>query len=245
MSRYQNTPFKPMPTLLVAGTPTYLFGSYNDKTGPTFGRVLTDAASSTTATVVFQIYSGNVPVVGAIINVRGTANSAGVFNSPTTGIILSVSCTDAGVCTVTYAISSTTQATTADGGEVEIAQPEIGEALVDGASAPAAAAANNANPQQGRTITATVKFPSAPDTLASFNLQGANVDLDSEYTTIVPTAGGDGSTPANLAKVTTGGVVVGGQASYSDEVCNFRFYRFRATTPSGGTNPTVVAKLNS
>lgn len=244
MSHYQTTPFKQPPVLLVAGSPAYLLGSYNDKTGPTFGTVLTDASVTTTATVVFQIRSGNVPVVGAKITVRGTGNSAGVFNV-TNGTILTVSCTDAGVCTVTYAISSTSQGTVADGGEVEVPQPEIGEALVAGASVPAAQAANNASSQNGRTLTANVSFPSVPDVVTSFDLQGANIDLDSEYATLVPNGGGTGDTPNHLAKVTSGGVVVGGSASYTEEIANFRFYRFIAVSPSGGSSPTVVAKLNS
>lgn len=228
MPAYVTSPFKAVPELLVAGRPSYVFGSYNDRTSPTVGSVISDSSVTTTATVVFQILSGLPPIVGAKITVRGTANSAGVFNSPTTGTILTVS-TDltTGVCTVTYAISSTTQASTADAGEVMVPQTEIGEALAVGAtsSVPVAAPSNNPNINQAKLISANVSFPSAPST-GIVTLQGANFDIDAEYQDLV--------TVYNSSTNTTGTAEV---------ESNYRFYRLRVTGASGGSSPTIVGKI--
>ena len=185
MSQYNKSPFKPTPRLLVAGTPEYVFGSYNDRVGPTLGNVISDSAATTTATVVFQIVSGNAPVAGSLITIVGTANSAKIFNV-TNAAIATVSTTDAGVCTVTFTIASTTQATTADGGQVIVPQPEVGEALtVAGyASVPVACPFNNAEMENGKSITTSVTLPAGNITSATVVLQGANIDLDSEYQVI-------------------------------------------------------------
>lgn len=225
MPSYVTSPFKQSPALLVSGTPTYLLGSYDDRSSPTFGYIISDAGVTTTATVVFQIVSGNIPLVGDKVTVRGAANSVN-FNV-TNATVLTVSCTDAGVCTITYAISSTTQGVTADGGQVEIPRSEIGETAANGSSVPAAAPFNNPNMQQGRTVTATVTFPTPPTT-AQVWLQGAQFDIDSEYEDIglVNGIGSFGATGPSLHVADLA----------------FRFYRFneRAVTGVG----TVVGKLS-
>lgn len=225
MPAYQTTPFKQVPALLVSGTPSYLLGSFDDRSSPTFGYIITDAAVTTTATVVFQIVSGNAPLVGEKITVRGAANSVN-FNV-TNGTILTVSTTDAGICTVTYAITSTSQATTADGGQVEVVRSEVGETSANGSSVPAAAPFNNPNLQQGRTVTATVTFPTAPTT-GQVWLQGAQFDIDSEYEDIV-LVNGVGSFGAT-----------GPSAHVADLA--FRFYRFNSRNVTG--SGTTVAKLS-
>jgi hypothetical protein len=228
MPSYQTTPFKPSPSLLVAGTPQYVFGSFNDRVSPTLGTVISDAAVTTTATLVFQIRAGNVPAVSSLITVRGTANSAGVFNT-TNATILTVSCTDAGVCTVTYAISSTTQVTRADGGEVEVPQPEVPETLANGASVPVVYPFNNAVPDNARGVTVVAAFPSLP-TAATIVLQQAVVDKDSEYATV-----------ATVATVAGGVVTAGGQITVDPTLG--RFYRVLVSGVSGGTLPTVIVKF--
>lgn len=226
MPSYVTSPFKQSPVLLVSGLPTYLFGSYDDRSSPTFGYIQTDAAVTTTATVVFLIVSGNAPAAGEKITVRGAARSVN-FNV-TNGTILTASTTDAGVCTVTYAITSTTLSTLADGGQVEVLRSEVGETYANGSSVPAAAPFNNPNMQQGRTVTATVTFPT-PATGGSVWLQGALFDVDDQYEDIV-LINGLGS--------------LSGASGPSEHVADlaFRFYRFniRAVTGVG----TVVAKLS-
>jgi len=226
MPQYQSTPFKQPPALLVAGTPQYVYGSFDDKSSPTTGNVLTNAGATTIATLVFQIISGNSPSVGDKITVVGCANSNN-FNV-TNANVLSVSTTVTGVCTVTYNITSTNQATTADGGQVIIPRSEIGEALQNGASVPVAKAANNALVDQSEVIMVSVSFPVLPKTCNVY-LQEALVDLDSEYSNIAQVASVSNS-------VANGSVVF----PTSIEVAG-RFYRL-AVSGLVGTG-TIVGKI--
>jgi len=240
MSQYVLSPFKPSPQLAVAGTPSYLLGSYNDKTGPTLGNVISNSGVTTTGTIVFQIISGNIPVVGALISAVGQSNSNN-FNV-TNASILTVSCNDAGVCTVTVTITSTTQSNTADGGQVIIQQPEVGETVSGStySSVPLAIPFNNPEMQEGKSITANLILPSG-GTLSAITavLQGADVDLDSAYTTIHTFAAVTGAgtsetwqsgadlqapsaTPGNIAQ-NPGGV----------NILNYRFFRFKFTAITG------------
>jgi hypothetical protein len=228
MSYYETTPFKNSPKLLISGRPVYLFGSYNDRTSPTFGYVISNSAVTTTGTVVFQIKDGNAPFVGALITVRGTANGGGNFNVVNATIITAVTDMNTGICTVTYAIPSTSQGTLADGGQVEIPQPEVGEALVAGNSAPVAVSFSTANPDQKRGVTVVVSFPTMPSA-ASVVLQQAVLDIDSEYATINTVATVVGST-----------VTVGPQVTI-DPVLG-RFFRLHTEAAPGGT---IVAKILS
>lgn len=235
MSAYQATPFKAQPALLVAGTPQYLFGSFDDRSAPTQGYVKSNSAVTTTGTLTFQIVGGNIPKVGDLITVVGCANSAN-FNVTNVAIASVVNTTAAGLCTVTYAISSTTQGTVADNGLVIVPRPEVAEATLTGKSVPVAFPFNPATPQQGRTITVNVSFATGT-TAGVLALQGANFDIDSEYVTLVPSST-SGTTPGINA---TG---VSGTAVYSDAASNYRFYRFIITTTiSGGAAPGVVAKI--
>jgi hypothetical protein len=227
MPAYVASPFKPPVKLLVAGTPEYLWGSYNDKTGDTLGYVISNSAVTTTGTLVFRIVSGNVPVTGSKITVVGCGNSAN-FNV-TNATVTVVSVTEAGIATVTYPITSTTQASSPDGGQVSIPQPEVGEALAAGASAPVALASINAILNQEHVVTAVVSFPSLP-TSVTITLQQAVIDLNSEYADI-----------ATVATVAGGVVTVGGQVTI-DPVMG-RFLRFSNGTVTGGSSPKIVAKL--
>lgn len=229
MSQYQQTPFKAAPALLISGRPVYLYGSYNDRTSPTFGYVISDSAVGTVGTVVFRIVDGNAPIVGALITVRGTANGGGNFNVTNATILTTTTDTNSGVTTVTYAISSTTQASTADNGQVEIPQPEIGETIVAGSSVPAAVSFSTANPDQKRGVTAVVSFPTIP-TAALVVLQQAVQDIDSEYATI------------NTVATVAGGVVTTGPQVTIDPVLG-RFFRFNTSGITG--SGTIVAKLLS
>jgi hypothetical protein len=213
MPQYQSTPFKPQPELLVAGRPSYVWGSYNDRTGPTQGNVISNSSVGTLATLTFLVTAGNIPTVGSLITVVGCARSAN-FNV-TNATVLSVSTTDqgaSGVVTVTYNVTTTTIGTGVDGGQVIIPQPEIGEALVNGASVPVAKVFNNAIVDQSEIITVAVSFPIIPKA-ATIILQEALVDLDSEYSNI--------AVVATVANSTIGGSVV---VPTSIQVAG-RFYR--------------------
>jgi hypothetical protein len=231
MPAYQTTPFKQSPALLVSGTPSYVFGSFDDRSSPTVGNVISDSSVTTTATVTFMVQSGNTPKVGELISVvgAGRSNNFNVTNATILSVVAAVdgNSVPTGVVTVTYAISSTSLGTAADTGTVMVPRPEVGESLSAGttASVPVAAPFNNPNLQQGRTIGATVTFPVAPQQGTVF-LQGAMQDLDSEYENIGTVAG-------------AGSVAVGPTLEVSD--MSYRFYRLRAVGITGAG--TCVGKI--
>lgn len=227
MSQYQLTPFKQPPALLVAGTPQYLYGSYNDKTGPTLGYVISDSGNGTTSTVVFQIQSGNVPIVGALVTIVGTANAAGGYNV-TNVAIATVTTTEQGVCTITF-LNTATSASAQDFGAVQIPQPEVGEAVTAGSSVPCVAPYNNTTYNLNQALTAVISFPSFTSlTAATINLQQAIQDMDSEYQTV--------ATAATVA----GGVITAGPQITVDPTLG-RFFRFNTSGITG--TGTIVAKL--
>jgi hypothetical protein len=248
MTQYVTSPFKPPVQLGVAGTPSYLIGSYNDKTGPTQGYVISDASNgTTTATLVFQITSGNIPVAGSLITVIGTANGSGNFNVTNVAIASVVSTTLQGVCTVTYTISSTASPTTQtqDYGQVIIPQPEVGE-TVSGAykSVPVARPFNNPNIQEGQSLTATLNLGAGLSAVVA-SLQGADIDLDSEYTDIhvYPTSGLQSWQSGSDASFITSSASPGAQGTTPGQanLLNYRFYRFKITSVTG--SGTVIGKI--
>jgi hypothetical protein len=229
-----------MPKLLVQGRPEYVFGSWNDKTGPTLGNIISDSAVTTTGTVTFVVTSGNVPVVGSLITVVGAANSAN-FNV-TNAQILTVVATAAGVVTVTYAItSSTVAAGTPDGGQVIIPQPELGDILAafPASSVPVACPASPGN-QSGKSLSATVKLPAqqlgVASTLSAVTvvIQGANFDEDGQYNTIgTLTAAGTSVGGPNTYDWQSGQGAAGTLAAGSVNLPNFKFYRLQVSGATG------------
>lgn len=239
MSAYIKSPFKPPVQLAVAGTPSYLIGSYNDKVGPTIGNVISDSAVTTTATLKFQILSGNAPVAGSLITVVGAGNSAH-FNVTNVAIISVVSTTDAGVCTVTYTITSTSQGTLADGGQVIIPQPEVGETVSAAyQSAPVARPFNNANIQEGQSLSATLNLPTGGTLSAvTATVQGADIDLDGEYSDLL-TLTSSGS--AGHVYTYQSGQGAPGTLAGSANLLNYRFYRINISAVAG--TGVVIGKL--
>jgi len=250
MSQYIKSPFRPPTPLLVANSPQYVLGSWNANTGPTLGNVISDSAATTTASLNIHILAGNIPVAGAKITVVGAANSPN-FNV-TNATILSVSAPaspDAGIFTLTYTITSTSQGVLADGGQVSIPQPEIGEDITGMgstyASVSVAAPFNNPQMDQGKALSVTVSFPALnTGSAATVSLQGADMDLDSEFQDIAVvatvTAGSIGSTghfnSGQGASGTPGEV----------NLLNYRFYRLNISSASGlGTagQTTIVGKI--
>lgn len=252
MPLYSKSPFKPTPTLLVQGKPEYVFGSWNDKTGPTLGNVISDSAVTTTGTLTFNITSGNIPTVGSLITVVGTANASGNFNVTNAQILTAIT-TAAGVATVTYAITSSSVAVgTADSGQVAIPQPELGDILTSFAasSVPVVCPASPSQ-QSGKSLSATVKLPAQQAGVAStlsavtVLIQGANFDEDSQYNTIgTLTAAGTSVGGPNTYDWQSGqgDTTTGTLAAGSVNLPNFRFYRLQvsAATGSGPVIGTIM-----
>jgi hypothetical protein len=247
MSFYTNSPFKPTPRLIIEGTPEYLFGKWNSNVAPTQGNIISNSAVTTTATVTFQILSGNIPVPGSLITVVGAGRSAN-FNV-TNAVVLTVSAAanpDAGIYTVTYAITSSSLAFGFDGGQVIIPQPEVGDALATGVTSSAPVVSPVAGPNSiGKSISVTVTLPTStaanPSTLTAVTvvLQGANQDYDSEYNTVgtVATAVAAGTTTDWQSGQGTAGTLAAGSVNLP----NFRFYRLQVTAATGAG--PIVGKI--
>jgi hypothetical protein len=250
MPLYSKSPFKPTPTLLVQGKPEYVFGSWNDKTGPTLGNVISESAVTTTGTLTFNITSGNIPTVGSLITVVGTANASGNFNV-TNAQILTATTTAAGVATVTYAITSSSVAVgTADSGQVIIPQPELGDILTSFAasSAPVVCPASPSQ-QSGKSLSATVKLPAQQagvvSTLSAVTvlIQGANFDEDAQFNTIgTITAAGTSVGGPNVYDWQSGqgysATTSNTPATGNVNLPNFRFYRLQVSAATG-SGPVV------
>ncbi len=163
MSAYVKSPFRQPPTLLYPGFPAYLWGSFNDKTGPTLGTILADSGNGAISSVKFLITSGNVPLAGSSVTIVGTANASGNYNGTFTILTVSAAAQpDAGVYTLTFTGTANSGAAS-DGGQLSIPQPEVGEALVSTtASVPASMPYGNSTYNQNQGLTAVVSFPSLP-----------------------------------------------------------------------------------
>lgn len=226
MPAYVTSPFKASPALLIAGVPYYVFGSFDDKSSPTFGTVISDSGSTTTATLTFRVLSGNAPAVGELITVVGTSRDSGNFNV-TNATILTASTTDEGISTVTYTKASGTVGTAADAGQVTVPRIEIGEALVNGATVPVAVPSTQLMANQSKTVNATVRFTGSPTTATAY-LQGAIFDVDSEYEDL-----------GIIAQA--GSPTVGPTLEIADSA--YRFYRVRFANVVGGSSPKATAKI--
>ena len=230
MPAYNSNPLTaPAPILLVAGKPTYLLGSFDDKRGPMRANVTAVARSSSVATVTLTIVSGNIPAVGDLISIVGTASAGGVFNvtnTALTGVNIALA---TGQGTVTFAIGAGTLATTPDNGIAEVLVPEVGEALNNGSSVPCTLSFNDPNTTGARTV--TVQVTNSANSLSGspvWAIQGSLVNIDSEYVNLNTPVAITTSAATNLTELLLN------QA---------RFYRITVSGATGGPSGTITAKV--
>lgn len=222
-----NSPAIP-PQLLQKGVPAYFFGSLNMLQGNAKGTVADTALATNVATVTVQINEGPIPKVGDLITVWGTALQTGLFNI-TRAVITAVNITPAtNAGTISYALTGSDQSITADGGRFLCEPGETAEALTTSTfSAPITVQAPQGDSQF--TLPLAVSCPSVP-TAATFTLQVAIRDIAAEYT--------------NTATVVTiaGGVFTAGPCVQATLQRGY-VYRLAVTGVSGGTSPSVTAKI--
>lgn len=216
------------PQLLQKGVPAYLFGGLNMLRGNASGTVIDTALATNVGTVTVQLNEGATPVVGDLLTIWGTAEQTGLFNV-TRALITAVNITAAtGQGTISYALTGSTQSTTADPGRFLMEIGETSETLTTSTfSQPVLVQAPQCDSQF--TIPLTVTCPSMP-TAATFTLQRAIRDLAGDYTntTAIVTIAGSAFTagPTVLATLERG-----------------YFYRLAVSGVSGGTSPTLIAKV--
>jgi hypothetical protein len=183
-------------------------------------QVTKSAVATDVVTLTVQMLEGNIPAVGALAYITGTQNNTGALNS-TAGVTLtgvSIS-TTTGAGTITYSATTANLTIAADTGLVIVPNAEVAEALTTTYKGQQFAVSGNA-------ISWAYTCPSAPSVLA-VQLEGAIDDVDSEYTII------------GSSETTTSG--------YNEFFATLpefvRFVRIHVTNSSGGTNPTLIAKL--
>lgn len=223
MPSYDASPFANPVQTLSEGMPAYLFGSYNQDVSPTRFQISQVQIASNVATLTGTVLQGNIPAVGSLISVRGTATGAGEFNV-TNQAITAVSITaSTGVGTIQFALTGSNVGPVADGGVAIIPQPEVGETLAAGASIPATLAYNDPTTTGSRTVKAQVTFPTAPTTV-TVTVESATVNVDSQFITLGTVV--NAANAGNILAVT---------------IDNGKFYRFRVSSLTG--SGTIVAKL--
>jgi hypothetical protein len=241
--QYVTSPYKAPVQQLIQGTPSYVYGGYNDKTAAAFGYIISDSGTGSVSTVTYQQTQGNLPIPGSLVTIVGSANSALSYNV-TNAVLLTVVQNDFGVISITFA-GSGSSASAPDAGQVLIPVIEVGDNLTAAlvaalpySSVPVAAVVGAT--VVGRATSATVTFPANsaafPSTLSgvTVNIQAANFDRDDHYNTIgvLTAAGAAGNTydwqsgqatPATPGAANPGGV----------DILSYRFYRLQITAAIG------------
>jgi hypothetical protein len=227
MPAYVNNAYQ-KPILVQKGVPCYLWGGLSQKIGNTRLGLSTDAIAANVATVTGQKLEGPLPVVGDLVSIINSANSAGAFNVNRAILTTPAPTYNAAtnVMTLTFALTGTNQSATADGGTVFVEPGETSEAIVNNGTSIACLVQAPEGDSQF-TVPVVVKFPTLP-TAVTVNIQAAIKNLDSEYTTLgfVATVAGSAVTAGPYSTVTL-------QRGY--------LYRLQATGLSG--TGTIIGKI--
>lgn len=229
---YDTSSARRPPKLLVAGLPTYMFGSWAQEKAPTRMWISQVALTSNVATVTGQIVEGDVPIVGANIYINGTQSNSGIFNVQGVAIT-AVSINAAGAGTVSFALTHADVSATADAGLAIVPQPEVAETIANGSSIPVTIPFNDPRTAGDRTVTVTVSFPTIP-TACNIILQTALMDDDSQYAAFESTG------EANVVTV-----AAGARSQYQTQFSlqMSRFYRLNISSLSG--TGTLIAKIQA
>jgi hypothetical protein len=228
MPYYVDNPFQTVQQL-VPGQPCYLFGTYNFDIAPSRMYVTNVALTSNVATITVAVIEGPIPTVGSLISVIQTQSTSGLFNvnrATITGVTID---STTGLGTITFALTHANVVSAADSGLAMVDTPEVGDALANGYSIPCALQAQPAEQRLQRGLMATVTFPSLP-TAATVKLYGAMTNQKSQFTDLGVTLS---SVSGGVATVLNTQVAVG----------VWNYLCFVASSVSGGTNPTIVAKI--
>lgn len=211
-----------------AGHPAYLFGKIPNDSADCVMQISQVALASNVATLTVQVLSGDIPVVGQLVSVRGTSQNSGVYNVtsvPLTAVSINAS---TGAGTLSYAVTGSNQSATADAGRATVPIQESTEAIANGASIAVTFQYNDPQTNTARTLTLVVNTPANTLTgTVTAQLQEAVVDQDSEYQAL----------GSSISIPTTAQVKL-----VSNTLQNGRFYRLLIAGITGGSG-TIIAKL--
>lgn len=236
MPLYNTSAFAPLPEVAIPAKPAYFFGNLPVDTQDTQARITNLALTSNVATITATIYQGNIPVVGNLISVLGASNSA--FNVSAAAITVITGTPSTGVYQISYAVTHADIATGAGSGMAIVPIAETSEALANGTSVAIYIPSNELRDLGQRSVTVATTFPSLP-TAAVVTLYTAidNSDNPVEWTSM----GAVATVVGGSVTVPTGSSPNGGVATFSTPAG--RFVRLVVSGASGGTSPTVIAKM--
>ena len=213
-----NSPVK----LLQPGVAAYCFGSYDSKFPTTLLEISSVALLSNVATIIVTLREGKIPDANGFITIRGTSVAGGAFNVQNVAITSVAINAATGIGTITFPLTHADVVLSADTGMAYVPVPQVGEALVNGASQAFSMQAIEGS-ANGRTITWALKYPSAPAAV-NVSLQAAMFDNDADYQTL--------DTSINAA----------GDLRYLT-LADFNFLRMKVNSSGGGTSPTIVGVI--
>ena len=216
-----NTALRP-PLMLQPGVPGYAFGSWNANTPTTLMQVTHVSLTSDVATVTVLVREGNIPAIGSLISISGTTTAGGVFNVSNVAITGVSIAAATGIGTITFALTNADVPGADDAGQAYVPVPEVGEALSNVASQQFGVQEDIGMNQNGRTVTWSTSFPTAPSSITA-TLQASLFDIDGQYHSV------DSSTSTS-----------GEQKSITLQ--NFRFLRVLLSNVTG-TNPRGIIKI--
>lgn len=200
MPVYNQSPFRPLPTLLQAGKPEYSWGSFNDQI-PTSKLYVTNSLIATNvATVAVKLWEGPIPVAAQLLSTAGLSRIPNVTNvaiNSVTGFTTG----DKSTGTILYNNIHADVATHVDSGVVLVPQLEIGETIPTtltttlGAGTQFAVPATPINGAGARVITWSISFPGGgPSSSFTADLEAADFDADAQYGKIDETTSLTGET---------------------------------------------------
>ena len=195
MPAYLNGPFNPPVTTLERGKPGYSFGSFNDLSAPSVMQITAAAQSANVATLTVTLLSGDPPAAGTGVYVQGSLAGEG---SPPYGYnggpyTLSTVNFTSGSPPITgvHGIITFPFTTSHNSGTL----PDVGLAVVPTPVLAEVVTTNEVGKQfglpqsslgrsGGDSISWSYHFPNTTPATATTYLQGADIDVDSQYSTL-------------------------------------------------------------
>lgn len=196
---YSTYPYGVKSLQVLSGSKTYLLGSST----PAGGKYLITqvALTSNVATVTVTGWEGVFPVVGTPIAVHGTASVSGLFNV-TGATVTAVILDQTGAGTISYALTGSNLATTADAGVLTFEPILTGETAANGFTI-SGALARPSGARGQNAVFAQLSLPAAGVTAATVTMQVSSDNVNWVSTTNVLTIAGSAVTVGSAYFETT------------------------------------------
>jgi len=252
MALYNNSafaaPFNRPIKLNSTTPPQYLFGSFNSSTQPWLFQVTSVSLTANVATLGVTLRSGGgpsnivLPTVGAKMGVQGTQTDSGVFNvDPTTVTAVDYDPATA-TGTISYALTGSDVATTADAGTLVVQPSETPDLVSEGdASVSYALWYGPDMADNSRSLYCEAKWGGTIPSAATVVLEVSNYPDDSRFATVQNNYGtspsGTVASSDNLCTIADGAVTQSG-ANYT--FCVGKFIRAKVLSMTGGDDTTSL-----